>query len=95
MAKSKGQSRFNHSNFLEIYYKKYCSIKCVEPSKGEGTKTPKQNDDHHAAAPPKGNAAHQIYQEGDVQKTKSTKVELLLMQNNSRHWKNNNKLNII
>ena len=38
--RAKGQSRFNHSNFLEIYYKKCCSIKCVEPSKGEGTKMP-------------------------------------------------------
>ena len=37
---AKAQSRFNHSNFLELYYKKYCSIKCFEPSKGEGTKTP-------------------------------------------------------
>ena len=36
-------------------------MKFVHPNKGEGTKTPKQNDNHHAAAPPKGNAAHQIY----------------------------------
>ena len=38
--RAKAQSRFNRSKFLEIYYKKYCSIKCVEPSKGEGTRTP-------------------------------------------------------